>query len=87
MDRRGLVLEPVAGAVEVAVPVRVERLHRPLPGPDLFREHAQDAGRGMEMQVAADVLVPEAGTAEQDGRLQGAAGERDGARTDSHNFA
>ena len=77
----GLVLEAVA-VVEVPVLIGVERLHHPLPGLELLVEHAEHRGRGVQLQMLADVRVLQPRAPQQGGRVNRAAGRDHGARAD-----
>src|SRR5207253_1146404 len=81
------VLQPVARAVQIAMLVGVESLHRPFPGTDLVVEDAADAGRWMEVEMSADVGVRESRRPEQDGSVQRAGGEDDRSRTNEDGMA
>src|SRR6266404_153519 len=63
LKRRGFILHPEIPSEE-AVFVRVDRLHRPFPGTNLFFEHAAYVRNGVEVEMTADVFVAEAGTKE-----------------------
>ena len=64
VQRDRLELDAVA-AVEEAELVRVERLQRPLPRPDLLLEDAEDRSRRVQPKPAADVRVRQAGAEQQ----------------------
>jgi hypothetical protein len=70
VHRPGLVLDPVALAVEVGVLVGVARLHRADPGLDVLVEDAPDDGDRVQAQVLADVAVLQPRALEQRRRVQ-----------------
>src|ERR1700738_4062805 len=72
LQRGGFVFHAVIASQTTKL-IGINRLHRAFPGANLFREDSGNVRDRVKMQVAADVLVLQAGAQHERGSMNGAA--------------